>query len=84
MKLRFKKTKMNDSPCWLCEPYKIVCYGFSHITNKEIPTYHAYIRIWDKYSKSMLFGDNVNPNKAEFYELKEAQKACQDHFDKRS
>jgi hypothetical protein len=82
-KLDFKLADMNGTQVYLAEPYKVVSYSFSHRNGRlvEIPCWKAYYRIYDKYSKKMLFGDGVEmvgPYESKEYSTKEeAMAACQ-------
>ena len=38
-KLDFKLTEMNAMPCYIAEPYKVICYS---TRGQEIPTWFAF------------------------------------------
>ncbi len=86
-KLQFKLTTMNAEEVYLAEPYKVKHYDWRKVNGSivEKPCWHAYYRVYDKASKSMLFGDSVE--KLSMYESKpyetkeEAIEACQKHYE---
>ena len=84
-KLDFKLTEMNAMPCYIAEPYKVICYSTNH-RGQEIPTWFAFHRIYNKHEKVWMFGDSneydTMGNSKEYNTKEEAMESCQRHWEK--
>ena len=82
-KLDFELTEMNAMPCYIAEPYKVICYSTNH-RGEQTPTWFAFHRIYNESYGSMMFGNSNEydtlGNSKEYITKEEAMESCQRHW----